>query len=235
MKLPKEWNNCTYQQFQHELLLLQDNTYKEFNFKIIDTDYEKIGIRIPILRDIAKKIVKQDPISFLEVVDDTYYEEVMLEGLVISMVKDIDLSLCYFDRYIEKIDNWALCDTVVAAMKIVKTHKDIFWKKIKKYLKSKEEYTVRVALVLLLDYYIEDKYIDKIFKICNSVKIDTYYVNMAISWLVSECFIYDKNKTVEFLKQNKLNKFTQNKAISKIRDSYRVNDSDKIYILQFKK
>ncbi len=55
MKVPREWNNDSYYKFQQDLLLLQDKTYQEFNFKIVYTDYKKIGIRTPILKDIAKR------------------------------------------------------------------------------------------------------------------------------------------------------------------------------------
>ncbi len=235
MKIPSEWNEETYTVFLRELRLLEDITYKDFNFKLILTDYEKIGIRMPILKDIAKKIAKKDSISFLEIVKDTYYEEVMLEGLVIASIKELDVFLYYFDIYITKIDNWALCDYVVLNMKIVKENKKFFYKKIKKFLKSKEEYIVRVGLVLLLNYYVEESYIDKIFKLCNSIKKDTYYVNMALAWLICECFIKQKTKTYDFLKKNKLNKFTQNKAISKIRESDRVAKNDKMRVLDFKR
>lgn len=235
MKVPSEWNEESYQSFQRELVLLEDETYREFNFKLIFTEYEKIGIRLPYLKDLAKKIAKGNPISFLEVVESTYYEEVMLEGLVIATLKDIDLVLEYFSRYIWKIDNWAHCDSVISSMKIVKANREIFFRRIKKYLKSKDEYIVRVGIVLLLNYYIDDFYIDKIFRLCNGIKLDTYYVNMALAWLVSECFVKQKTKTVLFLGNNKLNKFTQNKAISKIRDSFRVSENDKLLVTNFKK
>ena len=235
MKLEKNWTEGSYLEFQKELLQLEDPTYKEFNFKIIFTNYEKIGIRVPLLKELAKKIGKEDAISFLKVVKNTYYEEVLLEGFVISTIKDIDTALPYFDSYIKKIDNWALCDCVISSMKIVKSNRKVFFRKIKQYLKSKKEYIVRVGLVLLLCYYIDDEYIDSIFSLCNHVKIDTYYVNMANAWLISECFLKYKKKTLDFLKENELNKFTQNKAISKIRDSYRASDFDKLTVLEYKK
>lgn len=235
MKVPSGWDSSTYQKFQSELLLLEDKTYKEFNFKLIFTDYKKIGIRVPILKELAKKISKNDPFSFLEVVEEEYYEEVLLEGLVIANLKDLKDTQFYLERYIEKIDNWALCDYVISNLKIIKLNKKIFFKKIKAYTKSKDEYRVRFGLVMLLDYYVEKEYIDRIFKICNRVKVDTYYVNMATSWLISECFVKEKQKTLEYLKKNKLNKFTQNKAISKIRESNRVSKNDKMRVLDFKK
>ena len=50
---------------------------------------------------------------------------------------------------------------------------------------------------------------------------------MANAWLISICFIKFPNETLKYLKKCKLNKFTKNKAISKIRDSYRVSKTDK--------
>lgn len=235
MKIPVEWNEISYRQFLKDLILLQDETYKKFNFKLIFTHYKKIGIRMPLLKELAKKIEKEDLVSFLEIVGDTYYEEILLEGLVIARIKNVEQSLFYFERYIEKIDNWALCDYVVSDMKIVKENRELYFKRIKKYVKSDDEYRVRVGLVLLLDYYIEKQYLDRIFKFCNSIKLDSYYVNMAIAWLISECFVKEKERTIAFLEHNKLNKFTQNKAISKIRDSTRVRASDKFLVLQYKK
>jgi len=90
MKIPSEWTKESYKVFLRELCMLEDTSYKDFNFKLISTNYGKIGIRMPILKDIAKKIAKKNPISFLEIVEDTYYEEVMLEGLVITSIKELD-------------------------------------------------------------------------------------------------------------------------------------------------
>ncbi len=135
MKVPSGWDSSTYQKFQSELLLLEDKTYKEFNFKLIFTDYKKIGIRVPILKELAKKISKNDPFSFLEVVEEEYYEEVLLEGLVIANLKDLKDTLFYLERYIEKIDNWALCDYVISNLKMAEEHKEKY-KKLTKQITS---------------------------------------------------------------------------------------------------
>ena len=61
-----------------------------------------------------------------------------------------------------------------------------------------------------------------------------YYVNMAMAWLLCECFIKQKAKTISYLQNHKLNKFTINKMISKCCDSYRVSKEDKEYLKQFR-
>ncbi len=58
---------------------------------------------------------------------------------------------------------------------------------------------------------------------------------MANAWLLCECFIKQREKTLAFLEKNNINKFAINKAISKCRDSYRVSDKDKKKLLKYKK
>ena len=67
------------------------------------------------------------------------------------------------------------------------------------------------------------------------MKREEYYINMAIAWLISECFIKYPALTRSFLENNNLNKFTQNKTISKIRDSLRVSNDEKKDIVKYKK
>ena len=99
-------------------------------------------------------------------------------------------------------------------------------------LKSTNLWDIRFALVLLLDYYINDDYIDELYSIIDSIKSDDYYVEMANAWLISICFIKYPDKTIKYLLNNNLDKFTYNKSIDKICDSYRV---DKTYKDELKK
>ena len=58
---------------------------------------------------------------------------------------------------------------------------------------------------------------------------------MCIAWFVAECFVKNRNLTLEFLKENILNNFTINKAVQKCRDSFRVSSEDKEMLLSFKR
>ena len=230
------WDKETYREFRKYLNEKKEsNEFIEFSKRIVFTKYKMIGIKIPVLRDIAKEISKTDIYGFLKVVEKDYYEEVILEGLVISYIKDFDTFKKYFNRFIKKIDNWSICDVCVSSMKIVKKNKDIFFEDIKKYLNSKDEFVVRVGIILLLDYYIEDKYIDEIFLNIDCICREEYYINMAIAWLVSVCFIKQKEKTYLYIKNNNLSKFTHNKAIQKMIESKRVSIEDKDKLRQMKR
>ncbi len=213
----------------------KDLKYKEFNSKIISTKYPMIGVKTPILKNIAKEISKKDYKTFLQNKNTDYYETVLIEGFVISHIKDIEEALIYFDKFIKKIDNWAICDMTVSSMKIVKKNKDIFKDKIKEYLNSKEEFTVRVGIILLLDYYLEEEYLDEVFSLIDNIKREEYYINMAISWLISIALIKYKDKTLKYLKVCNLDDFTYNKALQKARESKRISKEDKKYYQKLKR
>ena len=104
-----------------------------------------------------------------------------------------------------------------------------------KCLEKKEPYTIRFGLVLLLDYYVNDSYIDQVLQLCQHNYIDHYYVSMAHSWLISICYIKYPEKTKNFLKQAKIRPWVYRKAISKICDSKRVSKEEKDKLKQMKK
>ena len=159
----------------------------------------------------------------------------MLKGFIIGSINNLQELDNYFNDFIKLIDNWAICDSFCASLKIVKTNKEYFLTIIYKLINLKSEYIVRVGLVLLLDYYVLEEYLEDIFNILNKINSDLYYVNMAKSWLICEVFTKYEKETLLFLENNNLDKFTINKAISKIRDSYKVSEKNKKYVLKFKK
>lgn len=229
------WNKTEYNKLIKYLDSISEDKYKKFSEKLVFTKYIIKGIRIPILRKIAREINKTDIMSFLDNFLANFLEEVMLYGIVISYIKDYDTWIKYFDKFILYIDNWSICDACISSMKIVKENKKIVYEKIKIYLQSNEEFIIRVGLILLLDYYIDDDYIDDIFIVIDNIDSDKYYVNMAIAWLVSICFVKYRDKTIRYLNKNNLNKFTYNKSIQKMIESFRVSNDDKDMLRQMKR
>lgn len=217
--------NQDYNKFIEYLFSLKDDEYQKFNQKIVKTD-NIIGIRLPILKNIAKIIAKNDYLSFIKNNKHQYSEEIMLHGLVITYLKiDFNESIKLFDEYIKYIDSWATCDSVVMNYKIVSKNLDICLIKIKEYLKSDKPFIKRVGIVLLF-YYLNDDYIDEVLKLINSIKSDDYYVKMANAWLISICLVKYYDKTVKFLKSCQLDDWTYNKALQKAIESYRIKDKE---------
>lgn len=224
----EKWNENSYKNFVKYLISLKDEKYKEFHSSLIlNSKYEMIGIRVPTMRYIAKDVAKGDIKEFLKCAKDNYYEEIMIQGLVISHIKDEAIFYDYFKKHIRKIDNWALCDSFCSSLKIVEKYEDKYFKESIKLALKSEEFISRVGLIIILNHFINEKYLSDIFDTLNRIKSDLFYINMAEAWLICELYTKFPKETEEFLKENNLNKFTQNKAISKIHDSYRVTKEEK--------
>ena len=140
-----------------------------------------------------------------------------------------------FSDFLPYIDNWALCDLTVSNFHSWKNHLKEGFPFIEKCLHQKNSWSNRVAFVLLLAYYINDECIDQILFICNDFKTEDHYVKMAIAWLLSICYIKEKEKTFVFLKKNAMDPWIQNKTIQKIRESNRVSKEEKDELLKWKK
>lgn len=228
-----DWNNESYKIFLDYLWSQQDKIWDlERHSKILNIPPDKvIGIRTPILKKIAKEISKGDWRKFINLSINDIYEEKVLKGLVLSYVKEefsiIETFLLKF--YYNYVDSWAICDIVVGNLKIIKKNKDEHFYLLKNFHNSENPWIVRIGLVTLLSYYIEEDYLDDIFKICLEVKSQEYYVKMALAWLISILFIKERDKTLEFLKNNReiIDSWTYNKALQKIVESFRVSLEDK--------
>ena len=201
----------------------EDIEYKKFSERIIDTNYPMIGVRTPIL----KKLSKSMSLDVLELNNEKYYEEVLLKLFVISNIKDKEEYDKYFNKYIYKIDCWSLCDSFDTASKIVKKNKEHYFNVVKELLKDDYLFAVRVGLVILLNYYVEEEYLSKIFDLVDNINREEYYIKMAIAWLLSICYIKYPKETSKYLDNTKIDDFTYNKTISKICDSYRIDKKTK--------
>lgn len=227
-----------YKKIRQDLLNSADKKYKEFHSSLCPGTDNIIGVRVPVLRNYAKKLSKQenfkDYISFNKTI---YYEEVMLQGMLIGFIKNTDIKevLEAIKNFIPKIDNWAVCDIFCAGLKAVNKNKDTFWNFIQKYLKSKKEFELRFALVIILDYFIDDKHIKDALNIFDNIKHDGYYVKMAIAWAISVAFVKFPETTIIYLKNNNLDDWTYNKALQKICESLRVSKETKKIIKAMKR
>ena len=133
------------------------------------------------------------------------------------------------------IDNWAICDCCASTYKFTNKNLDEMYQYLQKYITSENEFEVRFACIMLMDYFLNDKYIDRVFEIYNNIKLDKYYVKMAIAWAISVAFVKYEEKTREFLQNNTLDKFTFNKSLQKIIESNRVSKEVKDEMRQMKR
>ncbi len=229
------WNKEIYKKYKYYLNSKKDIKYKEFSSKIIQ-DETLIGIKIPILKQIAKEIYKGNYKEYLQISLNETYEEKLIYGLIIGNIKEFDNDTKkYIDTYSKMINNWALCDLFCSNLKCVNKNKDNLLKYIKKRIKNKNPWIRRMCFVLLLDYYIEKQNLKIIFQLCDTYNTNDYYVEMSVAWLISICYIKYKPETKEYLNNNKLNDFTYNKALQKIIESKRITKEEKENIRKMKR
>src|SRR5690606_20421928 len=95
-----------------QIVGLRDADYQRFASSHIPNINTLLGVRLPELRKLAKQIAKDDWESYLKTANDDYFEEVMLQGMVIGYVKaDIEKVLTYVAAFVPKINNWSVCDS----------------------------------------------------------------------------------------------------------------------------
>lgn len=226
-------------EIRQELRDLMDEKYAKFNQKLCpDTKRKMLGVRIPELRKLAQKIAKQDNWNeFLKQADDNCFEEVLLQGLVIAYKKiEMQEKLEYVKWFVPKIDSWAICDTFCPTLKIKPQDLPKIWNFLESYLHSKQEFEVRFAVIMMLDYYITEEYVDQVLAKLDLVSHQGYYVKMAVAWCLAEIGTKFNEKAMNYLKsENHLDKFTFNKALQKMRESYRIDKEQKEVLKEMKR
>ena len=235
----------SYSEFRENLARLADDDYCEFSKKGIPTERPFIGVRIPLIREIVKEISPCFCTEFLKT-EPVAIEEVLARGMVICelsyeemMVKRSEINgKSWFDSQVDIIDNWCTCDVFCSGVtKRIRGHlAEVLDQKIDGLLSDSREFAVRVGLVLLKCAYMDFDYLNVIFdRVENLREREEYYIKMASAWLVAECFTKYPEETFAYLKVSKLPKWTYNKTISKICDSYRVAEEDKVVLRKMRK
>lgn len=215
-----------------ELLKNVDEKYADFSAKLSPnlkrSDF--LGVRLPILRDIAKRVAKENA-SF----EIKYYEEKLIYGMAIGYSKlSIDEYIERLKAFVPMIDSWGVCDSVCSTLKFTKKYQAQMLDYIKEYLNG-TEYEVRFMLVLLMDYYLDDEYIDEVLDICQKIDREEYYIKMAQAWLIATALAKHYDKTIKLIENNCLSDWVHNKSIQKARESFRITPEQKEYLKSLKK
>lgn len=236
-----EWNKKSHKEFIEFVKSHQDIKYREFHMKILTKEQDErdriqlIGVRTPILKKIANEIFKGNWEEFLSIDKKNYYEETIIRGFIIGKIKNIDDLIKYTKVFVKEIDSWAVCDLFISSSTTIKKNKEKYLDFIKIYENTDNPWEMRFLLISLLCHYIEKEYLDYIFQLLDKSELDHYYVRMGMAWLISIIYIKFPDQAKQYLKSNNLSKWTNNKAIQKIRESLRVSQEEKDHVKQYKK
>lgn len=218
---------------RRELFKLQDKKYRDFQLALVpNLEPERIiGVRLPELRKLARKAAAEDNIT----IGTYYYEERMLIGMRIGYSKcDFEHRLEMLIKFVPLIDNWAVCDSCCSTFKFTIKHLDEMWHFILPYL-DKSEFEARFAVIMMMDYFLNDDYIDRVLSLISSVDREEYYINMGAAWALATAYVRYPEKVLELIKNSALSDEIHNRTIQKIRESRRVPKEDKEMLLAYKR
>lgn len=220
---------------QKRLFSLQDEKYKSFNSKLIPNIPidSQIGVRIPDIRRLAKEIRNTDEAeSFLNTLPHKYFEENNLHGYLIEWINDFDEAMELTEKFLPYIDNWATCDTV--SPKVFRKNLPLLYEKIKEWLKSGDTYTIRFGVNMLMKFFLDENFSEEVLKLVCEIESEEYYVNMVRAWFFATAMAKQRKKTLPYLEEKRLDKWTHNKTIQKCIESYRITKEDKQKLKEMK-
>lgn len=251
---------------RNSLIEMAEPEYQRFTASLLPGVDNILGVRLPKLRKFAGQISRQYNIEYIETalscadsedmnrdtenISEEFMEEVLLQGMVIGRLKAAKKNTShkrkdtisiiqiqdYIKRYVPKILNWSTCDSFCAGLKVTKEYPEQMWSFLQTYLLSERAYDVRFGIVMIINYYIQDSYLEKDMELFDRIgtfwngaeyvseSSQDYYVKMALAWAISICYVHDEEKMMQYLQERYekpeiLDDFTYNKALQKIVES----------------
>lgn len=219
----------------NDLFKLKDQKYCDFQTKLFPTLNANmiIGVRTPELKRYAKKMLTDNTyLTFLEDLPHKYFDENQLHAFIISEFKDYDKCILFVNNFLPFIDNWATCDQLLP--KVFKTNHDKLIKQVKLWLKSREPYTIRFGIGVLMRHFLDNDFKVEYLELVANIKSEEYYVNMMRAWYFATALAKQYDSIITFIEDRKLDKWTHNKAIQKSVESYRITPEQKTYLKSLK-
>ncbi len=214
---------------------LADDKYKEFQSALIPHVPEDkiIGVRIPILRRLAKDMIKNGIADdFISRLPHDYYDEDNLHAFIIAEIRDFDKLMYEIERFIPYIDNWATCDSL--RPKAIKNDARKAIEYCRKWMLCEEEFVARFGIEMLMIYF-SDEYFDfEDAERIAEIKNEKYYVKMMIAWYLATMLSKRWDSIISIFESKSLDKFVHNKAVQKSVESLRLSAEQKAYLKKLK-
>lgn len=220
---------------QAQLYSLRDPQYKSFHCALMPTvpQDKVLGIRIPVLRKFAKKLNMGEANRFLEALPHRFYEEDNLHALLINNLRDYGAAVTALERFLPFVDNWATCDLL--SPKAFSCRPEGLEGKIKNWISSNREFTVRFGIGMLLKFYLDEGFREEHLQWVGSITSDAYYIRMMIAWYFATALAKQYTSAIRWVEERKLPLWIHNKTIQKAVESYRISAETKTYLKSLKR
>ncbi len=245
-----------------------DARYREGHLRVVNALPERcvIGLHSPEIRAVAKQLSRDggevvmpdgthrfcangaEVIRAFEAVQSEClcYEETVIWGYLINLEKCLlDERLAMLGRYVPVLDNWAVCDSYCAHAKwMMRAKKEALWAFLEHWFDSEHEFEVRFAVVVSMCYFLNEEWLDKVFKRinrldCGRIKskyktvkgkpkvaqqgtvqgVEPYYVRMGVAWLLATALAKFPEQTRAFVHSSNLPADVIKLYIRKVRES----------------
>lgn len=236
-----------------QLLALKDETYRDFQAKLIpNLPKDKIiGIRMPQLRRFTGEFATSLPEgvsecltegqpgagadtlsdcarTFLRTLPHTYYEEDNLHLMLLCRVRDFDACVEAVDAFLPYVDNWATCDLPLPDCFAENKKRLLPW--AERWMKSSHTYTIRYGIGVLLRLFLDEDFDRCQLQLVADIRSDEYYVNMMIAWYFATALAKQWEAALPYLEQQRLSPFVHARTIRKARESLRISKERKAYL-----
>lgn len=217
--------------------LAEDNeTYAEFNKRIVNTEMPVIGVRVPDLRRLARELASDmsaAEISALLKEKNESFDYVLLCGLLITHTRlDDQAAIDLTKQYLPRIYSWAHIDVFIEKKR--RFTGESWWNFALECLQIEAEFTVRYGVVSLMTNFLDEAHIDKVFVALQNVRHDGYYVKMALAWLYATAAVHFFELTLAELENGHIDTWTRNKAYQKMRESRRFTPEQQDIIASYR-
>ena len=118
--------------------------------------------------------------------------------------------------------------------KIFKKHKEELLSYIDKWLGSSETYTVRFAIGMLMEHFLDADFDVSYPEKVAVIRSEEYYINMMKAWYFATALAKQYDAALPFIEEQRLDKWSHNKAIQKSVESYRITPDQKEYLRSLK-
>ena len=205
---------------------MADEKYRLFSCKLLPDAVRKtvIGVRLPQLRTLAKNMVKNGAYAIvLNSSIGSTMEEKMVYGMLIGYAPLTDeQKFEYLLKFVPKIDCWSVCDCVCVSLKF-KDKKKLWAFLLKNYAKSTAEFELRFVLVMALNHFFEEKYLEDVLRLFENISSPAYYVVMAQAWLLSMLYVKFPQSVLDFLTSHNVSTIVYAKTLQKILESRQIS------------
>lgn len=219
-----------------EVLLSQkDPKLAAFNAKLVPTESPAriLGVRMPLLRKLAKHLLSQERKThntevldtFMQQESHAYLEEDQLHMILVTeRPRTLKGAIESIERFAPRAQCWVLTDGLVprvfaeAPLEAKPT--------LMRWLHDDSLWMQRIALVNLISLC-TDEYFDKetMYEAASVAQAQQeplsaeYYINMALAWYLSMCLVKHPQESIAFLAKETLPVWVHNKTLQKTRES----------------